>query len=164
MDPFLENTLQIEATDGTITNVYFNADDAVHGRELFRFPNGATAQAIGRGCGPELRATDPLLGQTMSFSGAGAPTRSHAITIIGAPTVEYPIGGGCFGYIDLSVFFAAASVPLITRTKWTSTLGIPNDKALQGVTVNLQTWYLALGASNGSIVTSNAVELTLGSW
>lgn len=30
MDPFLENTLQVEATDGTITNIYFNADGTYH--------------------------------------------------------------------------------------------------------------------------------------
>jgi hypothetical protein len=107
----------------------------------------------------------------LQLAGSGlprVPNPNFAITLNGGPSgpgavlfasgllpAPFPLGGGCFLYIDPTTFLAAFAV-----TPPTLPLPVPNDQALLGLDLPLQG--AGVNLATGALATSNAATLQLG--
>jgi hypothetical protein len=136
----------------------------------------AAARAFGAGCGTRplvlqpLAGNLPLLGQsfvsvlavppatTAAFLAAGFSDRAIGATPL--PLDLAPFGmPGCALYQDLLVLGLSCQLAGATATQ---TLSIPNTTALAALRFYLQGWVPAPGANAAGLLTSNGLELTLG--
>lgn len=129
-------------------------------------PPHAFSSRVGEGCGattsiPELDATTPKLGTTMSLTTTGVETRAPVIAVIGAPS--YPgirLDSACLLRID-------PGLPVLVADAWTSgsprntRLAVPNDTRLNGTSLHAQVLQFDRSVRR-RIATSNAVHLRLG--
>jgi ELWxxDGT repeat protein len=140
--------LSTDPTYATVSNgkLLFSGTDGIKGREVWSVDTGATAQEIGKGCGPRglrprLSAVDPVLGQPFVFTGRDAPANTTAALVISArPKNAQALASGCFAYVDLVQ-------PLLVQfwqptATWSMQFQVPNDANLIGVTAALQVFYL----------------------
>ena len=146
----------------------FVADDGWRGMEPWALHPGATAMAYGEGCAasgyePELRATDPVLGASLTFSVREAIANAAGVALFGAPSVpELQLGLGCALAV---VPVGGIGVPFATDAggRFTSPpIAVPNDPALVDQQLALQA---AVGLTANlplPIDLSNGVLLTLG--
>ena len=128
------------------------------------YDNGATAKAIGMGCGtptPTMVGTDPILGNTMTLQGEKAPNNSLALTILGVPLSSPRSLFGCPSHVDLLNSWFVLSSFVVTTPAWSFSVRIPNIQALNAITLASQTWFVGPGFPAGTKAT-NAVRLTFG--
>lgn len=121
---------------------------------------GASVHVLGGACGGDARlgASAPRLGSTMVVSGARSPVGSTAVSLLGLRLPQPRTILGCNVYLDVS-----GSVPLstfvVTQALFTHSLPLPADRALDGLTVAMQTFFLAPA---GHAAATHALCLTLG--
>jgi ELWxxDGT repeat protein len=153
-------------------DVIFGADDGLHARELWKYRNGATAQAIGEGFAPHtralptLRSEDPLLGATINVEGSlSSGPNSVAITLFGIPDYS-PMrllpSEDAWSYLDLGLPFWVWNVSAANAQKrFSFQVGIPNDPHLMGLRTVLQSWVLGTDGPRGFDL-SNGVSWWIG--
>ncbi|MEM7200972.1 MAG: ELWxxDGT repeat protein [Planctomycetota bacterium] len=141
------------------------ADDGKTGVEPFALFPGATAQAIGNGCGPPTRtprlsATDPVLGGASLLQGHNIQPGAATYLALGFPRPPLRLPSGCLFHLEpASLAVLAYIVP--TGAQWTAPLPIPNLPALRAITLAAQAIAGPTGGPGGLDVT-NAVYLTFG--
>jgi ELWxxDGT repeat protein len=143
--------------------VFLIANTPQFGEEVFVF-NGspATATTVGESCGKnpnDLRASNPILGATMTISGRRAPTTGARLLVIGGPGTPVGIPGiiapECAVWEDLSLPILLAGLP--GGSAWSLRVPIPNNPNLLGVRARMQAAYDPLPLS-----LSNAIDLLVG--
>jgi ELWxxDGT repeat protein len=146
--------------------MFFSAEDGVHGRELWRLDVGATAQSYGRTCGPgvpTLTATDPVLGQNMTFVGENAPAGGYTgLLMIGAPVLPLSALGCSNIYYSAFSNYVQLHAFTSTTSRWSFQLAIPNNVALLGQVVTAQAPYLWIPNGLQNLRLTNGVRLTVG--
>ncbi len=146
----------------------FAADDFWGGIEPWVLHPGATAMAHGAGCAasgfdPELRATDPVLGASLTFAVRDAVANAAGVALFGAPSFpEQQLGRGCALAVvptgSVGVAFTTDAAGRFTAPP----LGVPNDPALVDAQLALQA---AIGPTANvplPVDFSNGVLLTFG--
>jgi hypothetical protein len=138
------------------------------------YPAGATM--FGVGCGSQAltvsptQGSRPLLGQSQLTDVTNIPTFYAAMalgfssTSIGSLTLPLALDlfgmPGCYLYHDISIDLAEFCSPTGSG-QGRHTLPIPANNALLGVVLYLQAWS-GTNQNAGGLVTSNAIELTIG--
>lgn len=137
----------------------------------------ASARSFGSGCGAPvlvLQASNgslPVLGQSFQSSFPVPPATTAAFVAAGFSdraigTTPLPLDLAAFGmpgctlYQDLAVLALPCQLAGGTASH---SLSIPSSAGLAGLRVFLQGWALAAGANAAGIVTSNGLEVTVGS-
>ncbi|HHI80589.1 MAG TPA: hypothetical protein ENK02_11480, partial [Planctomycetes bacterium] len=149
-------------------NLFFFAEDEVHGTEPWIWAAGASGRRIGVGCSsaairtPELEVQDPVLGTGIQIRGQDAPQGGIALLALGLPMVRSLVlpGQSCRLHFDLArpwIPVKAFAVP--TGPVWRQKLNIPNSTKLLGLTAVWQAIYPVPG---GRLETSNGYESTFG--
>ena len=141
--------------------VFFRWADPQHGFEPWVWFPGASARAHGLSCGtsPLLRATDPILGGSMSLSGTLDPKQPSGVLLLGstAPT-PLRMGKGCWLYVD--PFRLIIPIPTLARQgTWSTSFGVPNQPSFAGLLFHAQVLH---PLSAGGFDLSNPVELAAG--
>ncbi|MEZ5962466.1 MAG: hypothetical protein R3F56_01345 [Planctomycetota bacterium] len=143
-------------------------DDGVHGSELWLIEVAARAVRVGAGCGSgwrELRlsASDPVLGTSVHFDGAGLSPGSPAAIVLGSPLrqpLAFP-GTTCTLYLDAAApYLVLPTVAL--GVDYVANLGLPGVPSLNGAQLMAQAIGLSPAFGLG-FETSNGVALSLGS-
>ncbi len=104
------------------------------GKELFSFFPGASAQALGVGCArttrtPDLRATDPVLGGSSTWTALGTPGIPVGYFAAGAlPPALLDLGSGCRIHAGLP-WILIGFVP-DAQGRGSVSVPVPNDAAL----------------------------------
>lgn len=142
--------------------VFFRANDGVHGWEPYVAKHGAIATKYGRDCGSASLDTssDPRLNSSVNLSYATSRSGARAhVLIFGSPDyagtmLQRP---GCQANITLATLTPIAA---FAGTSWNLGIAIPAQTSLIGARMGWQVASVDLLTS--SIETSNAVEWVLG--
>jgi hypothetical protein len=137
----------------------------------------ATSVAFGAGCGqPALAAAPtagsaPVIGTTSLTDITNVPAGVAFMALglsktnVGPFTLPFPLAPfgspGCFIYhdaVDLGEPCGSSPLPGVLQFA----LAVPNNLALAGFKVYLQAWAPAPGVNPAALITSNAIELTVG--
>ncbi|MHC4814454.1 MAG: ELWxxDGT repeat protein [Planctomycetota bacterium] len=147
--------------------LFFRGNDGKKGIELWMLDPGATGQAIGHGCPvpgtPTLRATDPVLGGSITVAATGKPGLGLALLVgVKNNPLGTGLGFGCHLYVDpnkspILLFFTPA-----TNGSWQYTTGIPNSAAGKGLEIMVQVGYGPTGTPPIGVDLSPGMKLTLG--
>jgi ELWxxDGT repeat protein len=124
----------------------FTADDGRLGAELWKIEVPAHTQVMGRGCtlgavAPELTATPPQLGASLTIAGARAPTGAGVGGVLIISTrVARPVyvGNGCSLFVDLTAPFAEVTFLPDPTGRWSIGVTVPNTAALHGLLLPAQ--------------------------
>lgn len=133
--------------------------------QLTRIQNGATAQPIGRiQHSSTMQATDPRIGQNMTIRGNTQITKPVTLIEIGVPDPRPKSLGsfvpGAFAYFQFGNIHQNVGVP--TGQNWTSTLPVPNQTSLLGITAVIQAFVLDATTFPANTEATNGVHLTIG--
>lgn len=152
--------------------VFMVAYSPIYGRELFGIATpGATQALLGEGGRPDRPALwtrdggAPQLGTTVDLEGSGPQGHVGAVLAGGpalpAPTPSIPglIHGGC-DWVGL-LAGTAVSLAIVPASPFRLPLAVPNDAALEGVILQLQTVWFHPTASP-MLQVSNGLQLGLG--
>ena len=150
-------------------NLVFWATGSATGTEPYAVPLDAHGQAIGSACGATARATtlaatDPVLGQTCTLSGANAYPGSSGFLFCGLPAtapVQLPFAGPSCRWLLSPALFTLLATTSVSGTSWSLALPLPNDPAFERVLVRVQGVFAVTDAP-GSLDVTNAVNLNLG--
>ncbi|MDF1798482.1 MAG: hypothetical protein P1V81_04850 [Planctomycetota bacterium] len=142
----------------------FTGIDPSVGRELFTISSpGAQSLDLGPASStPVLDVTAPVLGGSVTATVRQAPAGSVGVLVLGAPTVTptsalvLPDTAAWIDPIGFSLLQVFAGSP------FSASFSIPAAPLLDGVSVNLQAWFLPAGQPLPA-ATSNGVRLVIGS-
>ncbi len=172
--------LLIDVQDHSSNPAVANAASVEGGQLLLiRVNPCARVTAFGSGCGSPTLAivaapnSRPLIGSTQLTDVSNVPTGSLAFMAIGLSNTTSAFGPlplsldafgmtGCVLYHD-AVFAFTASCAATSATTAQNSLVLPNDVALVNLPVYLQAWSMDAAANAAGIVTSNGLQLVIGS-
>ncbi len=121
---------------------------------------GASVTAFAASCAPQnatLSATLPLLGTTMTFSGAHGPARSARLLLLDlVPRPALNLPNGCSVVVNPLVVLGVGTSPT-----WTLRLPIPNSPAFDGICLATQVVWIKL-PTLFPVHTTNALLLGFG--
>ncbi len=143
----------------------FRANNGALGYEPWAWFPGATAQAYGSGTGanPRFTSTDPVLGQTMTWTLEGIPQGKVALALLCAPTHTPTWLGGGWLYFNIKRIFAGfALIPSGGSGTATLKLPVPNSPALTGFSMASQAFMGPTATPPIGIDFSNGLLLTFG--
>lgn len=174
-----EVVLLLDAQDHS-SNAGVATPSSVEGGQLLlmRVALNAGTRAFGIRCGvPGLSlfaapGSSPRLGTTATSTVANIPTGAPALMMLGLssqlagstllPVSLAPIGmPGCFLYHDAAVSLGEACLPT-TPGRADYAVVVPNSQTVVGFRVYLQALSLQASANPAGIISSNALELTVG--
>lgn len=124
--------------------------------------SAAVSPPLGGGCGAILGSTPPVLGSSAVFNVVGAPLFGFALFYASAPLPAPFSYEGCLIYVNPATAVLLGTQTLNQQGSGAKAVAIPNDSALCGGVVALQT--VVIGQQPlffGAI--SNGLYLTLGS-
>jgi len=151
--------------------VIFRAKDSTYGQEPRVFFPGATAQRVGRGTTPNLASPatpppslhgeDPVLGTKPMLSGVAHAVGRPILLLMGAQSKPLSFPHGCLGYLDISSYYIPIQLVVPATKAWSTSLPIPLDSRLSGISVMLQAFQFN-ALLPGGFDSSNGLVLTLG--
>jgi FG-GAP repeat/FG-GAP-like repeat len=131
----------------------------------------ASASGLGGGCGapgtpPVLASSTPVLGQSILFSGTGAPVPSTGTLAYSAPSIPPVIvpGGSnsmtpCPIFLDVTMVTPLAPITPDASGSWTFAAAIPASPSLGGASIAVQAGFWPAA---GGFAASNALHLVIG--
>jgi ELWxxDGT repeat protein len=143
--------------------LYWSADDLVAGREpcVVDLP-GASVESVALACRPtypRVFAAPPVLGKVANLAGDDGPSgHVGAVFLSALSRTTWPVGNGCSIHLDLTTLLTHA---VVVSSSWTAPLPIPNDRALEGLPIALQTIWFPI-PTVVPVVTGDALVLGLG--
>ncbi|MEZ5990303.1 MAG: hypothetical protein R3F30_14520 [Planctomycetota bacterium] len=156
---FTGNDYRFAVMDGS---AWFRANaSAFTDFQLFRSPNGGTAQAIGRRSGTtSLGVTDPRINQVMKITGRTSVANAAQLLFLGAPAGRPAALLGGFLYFDLLQPFSV--IAAVGGTSMSLSYTVPNDTGLVGGRVVLQSLGIDAARFPAGTELSNGVHLVIG--
>lgn len=148
--------------------LYFRADHVIDGVELWSMPIDAHVQQIGAGhriggLAPELEASVPTLGSTLTVQVSRGEANRTGLLLLGAPTARpLNLGGGLVIYVDLVQVPVYLPIALDGRGEWRTGVPVPNNPALIGLTFAMQVGVDSPGTSPLGVATTPGVRAMLG--
>ena len=142
--------------------LFYPAYQEQFGRELYRLDEpGAHTLDLGLG-DPDIRleASSPLLGGTLDLDLVGAPSERIGFLVAGPP-VKQP--HKLFAKQASALWLhaeASQALFLINESTWSSSVAVPDDVGLTGLTFHLQAWFLPDGTYPAAV--SNGLQVRLG--
>jgi len=130
--------------------LFLSADDGRSGFELWVVSPGASGRPVGYGCptglsrNPRIRVEDLVLGSTARVEGDSAPPAAKGLLLLGTPVDGKPydasfLGRNCKLYFHPFLpWMILGNLAADKSGKWSSSIRVPNAKALIGVEAALQ--------------------------